>query len=66
MRVVFKHHGNVRLSVCRLVNHTGVNLTSPQVMSSSPAIMRSKFDLPEPDGPTLTINLWLAMAEVMP
>src|SRR5262245_43539674 len=29
---------------------------SPAVMFSSPAIMRSKVDLPQPDGPTRTTN----------
>ena len=29
---------------------------SPDVMSSSPAIMRSSVDLPQPDGPTNTTN----------
>lgn len=30
--------------------------SSPEVMSSSPAIMRSSVDLPQPDGPTNTTN----------
>ena len=29
---------------------------SPAVMFSSPAIIRSKVDLPQPDGPTSTTN----------
>src|SRR5687767_6442726 len=29
---------------------------SPEVMSSSPAIRRSSVDLPQPDGPTKTMN----------
>lgn len=29
---------------------------SPAVIFSSPAIMRSKVDLPQPDGPTKTTN----------
>ena len=29
---------------------------SPEVMFSSPAIMRSRVDLPQPDGPTSTTN----------
>ena len=28
--------------------------TSPDVMVSTPAIMRSSVDLPQPDGPTMT------------
>src|SRR5437879_2309326 len=31
-------------------------LTSPSVISSSPAIIRSKVDLPHPEGPTRTQN----------
>ena len=30
--------------------------TSPELASSSPAMMRSKVDLPQPDGPTKTTN----------
>ena len=30
--------------------------SSPSVMSSSPAIMRSAVDLPHPDGPTRITN----------
>jgi hypothetical protein len=45
---------------------------SPDVTSSSPAIMRSKVDLPQPDGPTKTTNsppsmvrsrLWITFTE---
>jgi len=31
-------------------------LISPDVMSSSPAIIRSSVDLPQPEGPTNTTN----------
>ena len=31
-------------------------MMSPSVMSSSPAIIRSVVDLPQPDGPTSTMN----------
>ncbi len=31
-------------------------LSSPSVMSSSPAIMRSAVDFPQPDGPTRITN----------
>ena len=31
-------------------------LSSPEVISSSPAIDRSKVDLPQPEGPTKTMN----------
>src|SRR5215470_2944669 len=30
--------------------------TWPPVMRSSPAIMRSRVDLPQPEGPTMTMN----------
>jgi hypothetical protein len=29
---------------------------SPSVICSSPAIMRSSVDLPQPEGPTMTMN----------
>ena len=31
-------------------------MTDPLVMSSSPAMIRNKVDLPQPDGPTKTQN----------
>ena len=34
----------------------------PLLMSSSPAIMRSAVDLPQPDGPTSTMNSPSAMS----
>src|SRR5918992_28820 len=39
---------------------------SPSVMSSSPAIMRSVVDLPQPDGPTSTTNSLSAMSRSIP
>src|SRR5215831_10619396 len=39
---------------------------SPSLMSSSPAIMRSVVDLPQPDGPTSTTNSLSAMSRSMP
>ena len=39
---------------------------SPAVMSSSPAIMRSRVDLPQPDGPTNTTNSRSATSRSMP
>src|SRR5262245_34678705 len=39
---------------------------SPSVMSSSPAIMRSVVDLPQPEGPTSTTNSLSAMSRSMP
>ena len=34
----------------------------PPVISSSPAIIRSAVDLPQPDGPTSTMNSWSWMS----
>src|SRR5882672_947647 len=39
---------------------------SPSVMSSSPAIIRSVVDLPQPDGPTSTTNSLSEMSRSMP
>src|SRR6478752_3292865 len=39
---------------------------SPPVMSSSPAIILSVVDLPQPDGPTSTTNSWSAISRSMP
>jgi hypothetical protein len=39
---------------------------SPLVICSSPAIMRSKVDLPQPDGPTKTTKDWSGMSMVTP
>ena len=40
--------------------------TSPPEMSSSPAIIRSSVDLPQPDGPTKTTNSPSATSRVAP
>ena len=39
---------------------------SPPPMLSSPATMRSRVDLPQPDGPSMTRNSPSAMAQSMP
>src|SRR5262249_21067685 len=39
---------------------------SPEVASSSPAIMRRVVDLPQPEGPTSTTNSLSAMSRSMP
>ena len=39
---------------------------SPPLISSRPASMRSKVDLPQPDGPTSTTNSPSAMSKLMP
>jgi hypothetical protein len=40
--------------------------SSPSVISSSPAIMRSRVDLPQPDGPTNTTSSRSATSRSMP
>ena len=37
---------------------------SPEVMSSSPTIMRSSVDFPQPDGPTRIMNSPSAMSRL--
>jgi hypothetical protein len=39
---------------------------SPPEMSSSPAIMRSVVDLPQPEGPTRTTNSPSLISRLMP
>ena len=39
---------------------------SPPLISSSPAIMRSVVDLPQPDGPTRTTNSWSLISRSIP
>jgi hypothetical protein len=39
---------------------------SPPVIVSSPATMRSSVDLPQPDGPTITMNSPSAISMSMP
>src|SRR6185436_7411630 len=41
-------------------------MISPPVISSSPAIIRSVVDLPQPDGPTSTTNSLSAISRSMP
>ncbi len=38
----------------------------PALMSSSPAIMRNRVDLPQPDGPTSTISSPSATSKLAP
>ena len=40
-------------------------ISSPPVIFSSPAIIRSKVDLPQPDGPTNTINSPVLISKLM-
>ena len=39
---------------------------SPELISSSPAIIRSRVDLPQPDGPRMTMNSPSRMSQLMP
>jgi hypothetical protein len=39
---------------------------SPSVITSRPAIMRSTVDLPQPEGPTMTMNSPSAMSASTP
>ena len=45
---------------------SGTISISPPVISSRPAIMRSSVDLPQPDGPTSTVNSPSAMSTSTP
>ncbi|CKV54350.1 Uncharacterised protein [Mycobacterium tuberculosis] len=38
----------------------------PLVMGSRPAISRSSVDLPQPEGPTMTMNSWSAISALTP
>jgi hypothetical protein len=40
----------------RLLTTRGPMAISPPLISSSPATMRSSVDLPQPEGPTMTMN----------
>ena len=40
--------------------------TVPEVISSSPAIIRRRVDLPQPDGPTSATNSPSATSKLMP
>jgi hypothetical protein len=54
-RVGLEHHRTPR-SPGRAGSRPPADATSPSVVSSSPAIMRSSVDLPQPEGPTSTQN----------
>ena len=56
-----------RLRRRHVVDHLAVDLQRRrEVISSSPAIMRSSVDLPQPDGPTKTMNSPDLMSRSMP
>ena len=42
------------------------NRISPEVRSSSPAITRSRVDLPQPEGPTKTTNSLFTISRLTP
>ena len=53
-----------RLAGCSLVTSTPLMKIEPAVTSSSPAIMRSIVDLPQPDGPSSAQNSPLPTVEI--
>jgi hypothetical protein len=60
--VVLEHHRAAALARFQLVDHLPAMAISPLVISSSPAIRRSRVDLPQPEGPRMTTNspLWMS------
>jgi hypothetical protein len=65
-RVVLEHHGDVALGRLQLVDHRPPMEISPPLTSSSPATMRSSVDLPQPEGPTMTMNSRSAISAFTP
>ena len=63
-RVGLEHHGDAALGRRHVVDALPSISRSPAVISSSPAIMRSSVDLPQPDGPTKTHELAVVDLEV--
>jgi hypothetical protein len=61
-RVVLEHHRDVALGRADFVDHLAVKRAGSDEIVSSPAIMRSKVDLPQPDGPTSTHSALSGMA----
>jgi hypothetical protein len=55
-RVGLEHHGDAALGRRHVVDHHAVDSSVPPVISSSPAIIRRSVDLPQPEGPTKTMN----------
>jgi hypothetical protein len=65
-RVVLEHHGDVALGRLQVVDDRPPMEISPPEISSSPATMRSSVDLPQPDGPTMTMNSPSAISAFTP
>src|SRR5919201_3905607 len=55
-----------RCEGCRLLTVRPLIRISPEVMLSRPAMVLSRVDLPQPDGPTSTRNPPSSTARVMP
>ena len=56
-RVVLEHHGDVAVLRLEPLTTRPPIAISPAVIVSSPAIIRSSVDLPQPDGPSMTQEL---------
>jgi hypothetical protein len=65
-RIVLEHHGDVPLFGGTWLTTREPMRISPPVMVSSPAIMRSNVDLPQPEGPTRITNSPSAMSTDTP
>jgi hypothetical protein len=65
-RVVLEHHGDVAVHRLHVVDPLAADPDLAEVTVSSPATMRSSVDLPQPDGPTITMNSPSAMSMSMP
>jgi hypothetical protein len=55
-RIVLEHHRDVAIARRQVVDDRSPMRSSPSLISSRPAIIRSAVDLPQPDGPTSTMN----------
>ena len=56
----------LRLAGSRSLTFLSPMIRSPPVISSRPAIMRSSVDLPQPEGPTSTMNSPSLISTLMP